>query len=282
MDIDKIKMLTLRALMSDETLMHSLVLKGGNALHLAYEITNRGSIDIDFSVEREFTDDEIVKMPTLLEMIFDRVFREEGLKVFDIKFQLKPKNNVIPEWKGYIILFKFIELAKFNEFDGDWDKIRRNAISVHENNSTQYSVDISAYEYVDGATIKEIDGMILRVYTLDMILLEKVRALCQTMPEYREVIPSAKEKERARDVYDIYIVNQEAELELNVDTLREIFKAKKVPLNLINNLESLREKNRDDWASVIATVSGGEELKEYDFYFDELLKVIEPFRNLQE
>ncbi|WBV56473.1 nucleotidyl transferase AbiEii/AbiGii toxin family protein [Chryseobacterium daecheongense] len=71
MDIDKIKMLTLRALMSDETLMHSLVLKGGNALHLAYEITNRGSIDIDFSVAREFTDQEIEKMPSLLEMIFD-------------------------------------------------------------------------------------------------------------------------------------------------------------------------------------------------------------------
>lgn len=71
--------------------MHSLVLKGGNALRLAYEITNRGSIDIDFSVEREFTDEEIKKMPVVLEMIFDRVFRQENLKVFDIKFELKPK-----------------------------------------------------------------------------------------------------------------------------------------------------------------------------------------------
>lgn len=38
MDLGKIKKLTLRALMSDETLMHSLVLKGGNALHLVYEL----------------------------------------------------------------------------------------------------------------------------------------------------------------------------------------------------------------------------------------------------
>ena len=67
MNLDKIKKLTLRALMSDETLMHSLVLKGGNALHLVYEITNRGSIDIDFSVEREFTQVELQKMPIWLD-----------------------------------------------------------------------------------------------------------------------------------------------------------------------------------------------------------------------
>lgn len=282
MDIDKIKMLTLRALMSDETLMHSLVLKGGNALQLAYEITNRGSIDIDFSVEREFTDEEIKKMPVVLEMIFDRVFRQENLKVFDIKFELKPKKNVIPEWKGYIIFFKLIEKEKFDEFEGDIDKIRRNAIAVHDNRSTQYSVDISAYEYVGTATTKEIEGILLRVYTLEMILLEKIRALCQTMPEYQEIVKTAHQKQRARDVYDIFTVFNSGTLYLEEDTLREIFKAKKVPLVLINNLESLREHNREDWNSVIQTVSGGEELKEYDFYFDELLKITEQFRDLSE
>lgn len=37
--------------MKDDLLMQGLVLKGGNALQLAYDITNRGSIDIDFSME---------------------------------------------------------------------------------------------------------------------------------------------------------------------------------------------------------------------------------------
>ncbi|KAA2221412.1 MULTISPECIES: nucleotidyl transferase AbiEii/AbiGii toxin family protein [Chryseobacterium] len=282
MDINKIKMLTLRALMSEEFLMHSLVLKGGNALQLAYEITNRGSIDIDFSVEREFTEEEIKKMPIVLDMILDRVFRKENLKAFDIKFELKPKNNVIPEWKGYIILFKLIELDKFIEFGDDIDSIRRNAISVHDNSSTQYSVDISAYEYVETATTKEVEGILLRVYTLEMILLEKIRALCQTMPEYKEIVPSAKEKQRARDVYDIYTIYSQAELNLEEDILREIFKAKQVPLSLINKLESLREHNRDDWNRVIQTVSADEELKEYDFYFDELLKIASQFKDLSE
>ena len=72
--------------MSDETLMHSLVLKGGNALHLVYEITNRGSIDIDFSVEREFTEQEFRDMPLYLDYILNRTFREENLHVFDVNF----------------------------------------------------------------------------------------------------------------------------------------------------------------------------------------------------
>ena len=44
-------MLTLRALISDEELMYGLVLKGGNALELAYKITDRASKDVDFSKE---------------------------------------------------------------------------------------------------------------------------------------------------------------------------------------------------------------------------------------
>lgn len=97
MDIDKIKKLTLRALMSDETLMHSLVLKGGNALQLVYEVINRGSIDIDFSVEREFTKEELKKMPSWMDYILNRTYRQEGLKVFDVRFIEKPKTRSIPE-----------------------------------------------------------------------------------------------------------------------------------------------------------------------------------------
>jgi crotonobetainyl-CoA:carnitine CoA-transferase CaiB-like acyl-CoA transferase len=115
-----------------------------------------------------------------------------------------------------------------------------------------------------------------------MILLEKIRALCQTMPEYQDVVKTAHQKQRARDVYDIFTVFNSGILDLEEETLREIFKAKKVPLSLINNLESLREHNREDWTSVIQTVSGEEELREYDYYFDELLKIAEPFRDLSE
>jgi hypothetical protein len=56
--LEKIKKLTLSALLADDLLMGVLVLKGGNALGLAYDITNRGSLDIDFSMEKDFTVDE--------------------------------------------------------------------------------------------------------------------------------------------------------------------------------------------------------------------------------
>lgn len=274
-------MLTLRALMSDETLMHSLVLKGGNALQLAYEITNRGSIDIDFSVDREFTEYEFSKLPKWFAYILNRTFIDEKLVVFDVKFDLKPKRGSIPEWMGYLLRFKVIEQEKFDQFEGDLEKIRRNAIKLNDQ-STQYEVDISAYEYTAAATTKEIEGVFLRVYTLEMILFEKIRALCQTMPEYREIVTTANTKHRARDVYDIYTVFNSGVLDLDEKLLREIFKAKQVPLSFINNLENLREHNREDWNSVIQTVSSDEDLQEYDYYFDKLIEIAKPFTNLSE
>lgn len=279
MDLDKIKKLTLRALMSDETLMHSLVLKGGNALHLVYEITNRGSIDIDFSVEREFTQDELQIMPGWLDYILNRTFREENLKVFDVRFIEKPKSGCIPEWRGYLLEFKVIDKEKFNDFQGDVDSIRRNAIKLN-NQSPKYEVEISAYEYVEGATTKELDGVILRVYTLEMILFEKIRALCQTMPEYSEIVKSARPKYRARDIYDIFIISKSGPLNLDKDMLSEIFKAKQVPLEFINNLENLREHNRTNWETVRSSISESDRdnLEDYDYYFDQVLKIIEPFK----
>lgn len=278
MDLDRIKKLTLRALMSDETLMHSLVLKGGNALHLVYEITNRGSIDIDFSVEREFTKQEFQKMPKWMDYILNRTFRDDGLFVFDVKFGEKPKSGSIPEWKGYFLEFKVIENSRVDE---DIDKMRRHAIKLNDQ-SPVYVVDISAYEYVEGATTKEMDGVILRVYTLEMILFEKLRALCQTMPEYKEIVTTARQKYRARDIYDIYLIHNNRPLNLDPDLLKEIFKAKQVPLEFLKNLGSLREYNRENWETVKATISETDQvlLKEYDYYFDRVLEIVKPFTNL--
>jgi predicted nucleotidyltransferase component of viral defense system len=39
--------------------MALLVLKGGNAIDIAYDLSNRGSIDIDFSMDRDFTAAEL-------------------------------------------------------------------------------------------------------------------------------------------------------------------------------------------------------------------------------
>ena len=56
----KIKKLALISLVSDDILMDKLVLKGGTCLELAYKIHCRSSKDIDFSIDNEFTDAEIM------------------------------------------------------------------------------------------------------------------------------------------------------------------------------------------------------------------------------
>ncbi len=53
-DTDRIKRLIIAALVSDDELVGTLVLKGGNALSLARKLESRASFDLDFSMEGEF------------------------------------------------------------------------------------------------------------------------------------------------------------------------------------------------------------------------------------
>lgn len=48
--------LFIAAMFSDDTLFHQLTLKGGNALNLVYKFGSRASVDIDFSLDADFTD----------------------------------------------------------------------------------------------------------------------------------------------------------------------------------------------------------------------------------
>ena len=279
-DINEIKRCTLQAMMKDDLLMQGLVLKGGNALQLAYDITNRGSIDIDFSMENEFKDKDFKRLSRVFSKYLNDEFLEIGLVAYDVKFIKKPKTGSIPEWRGYNLEFKLIEHEKFDKFGNDIEAIRRNAIKINEaTQETKYTVDISSYEYVDKAVKKDIDGLILRVYTPEMILIEKIRALCQSMPKYKEIVTTARPKKRARDLYDIWMICQYfKDLNIAGDLFKNIFAAKRVPLSYLDSFEILREQNREDWEVVKQTISHDEETKDYDYYFDFVKKIIEPFR----
>lgn len=279
-DINEIKRCTLQAMMKDDLLMQGLVLKGGNALQLAYDITNRGSIDIDFSMEKEFKDKDFERLSRVFGEYLNEEFSEIDLVAYDVKFIKKPKTGSIPEWRGYNLEFKLIEREKFDKFGNDIEAIRRNAIKINEaTQETKYTVDISSYEYIDKAVKKDIDGLILRVYTPEMILIEKIRALCQSMPKYKEIVTSARPKRRARDLYDIWMICQHFKnLNLTEDLFKNIFAAKRVPLGYLNNFEILREQNREDWEVVKQTISHDEETKNYDYYFDFVKDLIKPFR----
>lgn len=276
MNIDDIKIMTLKALMADDLLMSGLVLKGGNALHLAYDITNRGSVDIDFSMENEFLEKDFKRLKKIFSNLLNEEFNKVDYIVYDVNFIKKPKSGSIPQWKGYLLEFKLIELEKYEKFAADIDTIRRNSYKVN-GQSTKYTVDISAYEYIDGARSQEIEGVILKVYTPEMILVEKIRAICQSMEEYKDIVSSAKQKIRTRDIYDIWkITNSFKRINLSIDLFKHIFEAKKVPIDFMRNIQNLREPYRSGWDSVLQTITPNEKLEEYDFYFDHLLTIIEP------
>jgi predicted nucleotidyltransferase component of viral defense system len=276
--LEKIKRLTIAALVADDTLMGILVLKGGNALNLAYEISTRGSIDIDFSMETDFSETEKKRLLNQIDHLLNSEFSKENLFVFDIKFSDRP-NKINPSvksfWGGYLLEFKVIEKNKYYDLNGKLDDIQRNAIPIHSDHSTKFTVDISKYEYVLEKRAKDIEGSVVYVYSPEMLALEKVRALCQQIPQYKEIVFSMTPRSRSRDFYDIYNLTSSFSIDFesteNIQLCKNIFLAKHVPLNFIELILEQKDFHKQSWDSVINTVVNGEELKPFDFYFDFVL-----------
>lgn len=57
--LKEIRKLVIISLFSDDDLMDIFVLKGGNALDIAHDINSRASVDIDISIESDFSQDEL-------------------------------------------------------------------------------------------------------------------------------------------------------------------------------------------------------------------------------
>jgi len=276
--LQKIKRLTLSAFAADDILMGVLVLKGGNALDLAYDITNRGSIDIDFSIEKDFTENEKKHLYDEIESLLNNEFSKENLIAFDIIISERPekiKDAVKLFWGGYLLEFKVISKNKFNLFNGDLESIRRNALSIHTDKSPKFTIDISKFEFTEGKRPRDIEGAVVFVYSPEMLAIEKLRALCQQLPSYKDIVLSMTPKSRARDFYDIYNIYQSFSINFkaqeNVELCKHIFDAKKVPLNSIKHIHEQREFHRQSWDSVISTVDQKENLKDFDFYVDFVL-----------
>lgn len=278
--LKKIQKLTIAALVSDETLMGSLVLKGGNALGIAYDIHIRGSLDIDFSISGDLDEFEQKKVKFQAQRLLEQEFVGENLKIFDFKFYEKPDKiaeEVKDFWGGYKLEFKVIDIDTFNNYHRDKNFLRRNAIVVNPNNSTKFTVDISKYEYIEQKKKKDIDGSLVYVYTPEMIAIEKLRALCQQISQYKKIVPSMTAKSRARDFYDIFNLvtsfNIDFRSEENIELAKNIFNSKKVPLEYISELENYKDFHAESWSSVLATIDPIEETNDFDFYFNFVIKL---------
>jgi hypothetical protein len=281
MDFETVRRLTITALFSDDVLFEQIVLKGGNAMTLVHGISSRTSLDLDFSLESDFED--LGEIQSRMERALASRFTPLGFVPFDVKLKPKPsssKESRFPRWGGYRLEFKIVDEDRFQRLKSDLERLRREAMVVGPNQLKVFTVDLSKWEYTTGKTRTELDSYTIYVYTTEMIALEKVRAICQQMKEYE---PTGRTKRpRARDFYDIHTVVTKAGFRFDTpgsaDLMKEIFAAKDVPLSLIGKIASQREFHRADWPSVQTTTTGP--LEEFDFYFDFVLKQLEPLHPL--
>jgi predicted nucleotidyltransferase component of viral defense system len=273
--IEQIKRLAVIAMFSDDELMEMLVLKGGNALDLIYNISPRASLDLDFSMPTEFEPGDLSTIESKIKDALTKLFYENGYTVFDIRFEERPE-DASPEipsfWGGYRLEFKIIETARFEKLSNDQQALRVNAIDVGFGSQKTYGIEISKREYCETKRRAEIEDYTVYVYTPEMIVVEKLRAICQQMPEYSEVIGKSYRTARARDFFDIYTTVEHFSIDLttkeNLQLLRDIFLAKQVPVGLITKIKDYREYHRTDFAAVENTVKQNVKLKNFDFYFD--------------
>jgi predicted nucleotidyltransferase component of viral defense system len=202
LDFGRIRRTAVTAIFSDDVLTECLVLRGGNALDLVYGITSRTSIDLDFSIERDFEDSSDAR-DRLFAALRDR-FDALGYVLFDEKFAPQPRlegPDEKPWWGGYEISFKLIEREKYRSLRDRLDKLRTNALPISAGERRSFKIDLSKCEYTDGKVKHEIDNFTVYVYTPTMIAIEKMRAICQQMPDYPH---TGTKKARARDFYDVH------------------------------------------------------------------------------
>ncbi len=262
--IEEIKKLTIIALASDDGLVTSLVLKGGNAIDVNFRDKEkrlfRTSYDIDYSLDNGDFQEDLKTITSRIEATLNQTFAENGYKVFDFKFKPTPRKEreeTKDFWGGYSAKFKLVSQADFEKDPDNIEKLRREGIKT--GGSTNFKLDFSKFEYVEKKET-EYEGYTIYIYPPEMIVFEKVRAICQQMPEYKQVIPSMKPRARARDFYDIYLIMDQVSIDLekkeNIDLIKNIFDSKRVPLELIQKIGNYKHIHSDDWKNVEATVPG--------------------------
>jgi hypothetical protein len=279
MDLNEIRKMSIVAMFSDDTLFEQIVLKGGNAMSLVYGIGNRASLDLDFSIDGDFSDLDDARS-RIFKALTDK-FASVGYRVFDETFQPKPMVANVEKgdrWGGYVVEFKLIDNQLYDKLGGDVGAIRRQSLVTGPLQKRTFRIELSKFEFCRVSREMDIDDYTVRVYTPEMLAIEKLRALCQQLPNYHGRVHRTA---RARDFYDIYVLVTEAEVQINgaiMPLLRDVFAAKEVPIMLLGELPSSREFHRVDWPAVQDTVSAP--LQPFDFYFDFVIhetKSLEPF-----
>jgi predicted nucleotidyltransferase component of viral defense system len=280
--IEQLKRIAMIALVSDDTLMEALVLKGGNAMSV-HKVGYRASFDLDYSLEEEF-DEDVEDIKERMERSIKSTFKAYKYEVFDFDFVERPKalrSELKDFWGGYKVTFKIATHDLYEKFKDNADYLRKNAISLNSSSSKTFKIDISKHEYTTLKVPVDVEGYTVYVYPPQMIVFEKLRAICQQNDEYTEIIHTKTQRGRARDFYDIHTLLENFHIDVSSDEAKEfisnVFSIKRVPISYIKLIRQNSEKHRQDFASLRGTVDQTEELKEFDFYLE---YVMSQFENL--
>ena len=269
---ERIRKLAIKALFADDYLMDRLVLKGASALAYAYLLPNRASVDVDVSINGDF-DELFESIENRLHEAFLRTFRDDQLVPFDMELskvpaRSRPGSSTI--WGGYRFEFKVLERSKFEATKVPENRSRQ-ALVLNSRQDRVFRIDISKFEYCNSKVTVEIDSHIIYVYTPAMIVMEKLRAICQQMTEY---LQRTNRTPRARDFFDIYqtlntpSTSFDPYTDDNLKLLREMFRIKEVPIELLKNITNYRDYHAQDWSSVEPTIDASVAKLKFDEYFD--------------
>ncbi|ENQ3081156.1 nucleotidyl transferase AbiEii/AbiGii toxin family protein [Bacillus cereus] len=289
--LEEIRKLTIISLFSDDDLMDILVLKGGNALELAYKLNSRASMDIDVSMEKDFADFGLTveDVKEKLEKRLSITFEEANYKIFDVKLVERPKAKKRLEdlnWGGYSAEFKVISKEDYERIGENIDQLRRESLVVAGDKKV-IKIDISKYEFTSPSEETEFHDYFIKVYSPRMIVFEKLRAICQQMKEYTQTVKSSQTP-RARDFFDIYVIIENLEPNLdftspeNQDLIKNFFEVKNVPLHLLGEIKNheTKEFHEQAYATLKNTVKASDNLREFDFYHDYVSTKVEDLKEL--
>lgn len=267
-------------MVSDDSLMELLVFKGGSAIDMIYDVSGRSSLDLDFSMEYGLTEEEELEVAQKVERTLVTTFSEHGFHVHDIFFRPKPekiRQEVKDFWGGYEVNFKIIKKSDAERLKMDQKAIRTQSLPLGKKRSTKFKIDISSYEYIAESGREDFEDFQIRVYTPEMIVFEKLRAICQQLPDYKTIVHTITPKARGRDFYDIELLmtqfNIDPNSESNKSLIKGIFQAKKVPLSFIGRISESKEFHKENFVlSLRPTVDASIEVKPFDHYFDFVTK----------
>lgn len=267
MKIDAVITETIIAIYREPMLSKQLFLKGGSAMRIFDNLTSRLSIDADFSIKN--TIDEEQNFFKAIELTVNKHFQKFNYDTIDFKWERKPKTKNVNKpdwWGGWSCEFK---LLLYTHREKSLTEKRRNALIPEGANSSKIIVEISEHEYCGKKRTKSINGVKINGYSRELLVLEKIRAICQQHPDYQYRLS----KNRARDFYDIYELVTDADDEFAHRCsvhIKKVFKAKDVPLELLNVLwnKDFIDGQRRGFIEVKDTVIG--KVYDFDIYVENL------------